>query len=73
MGIIPLRMGEQMSKVIGKGFDPTRVSFTPKWFIGLVVAVMIIMAGVGVGTWAYGKVKDLLPTTLKGTTAGDTW
>lgn len=41
------------------GFDPTKVSFTPKWFIGLVCAVIIILAGVGVGSWGYEKVKGV--------------
>jgi len=54
-----------MGKVFPEGgFDPTKVSFTPKWFVALVCAVIVILAGVGVGSWGYDKVKGLFAGAL---------
>ena len=46
------------------GFDPTKVSFTPKWFLALVLAVIVVSAGLAVGAWGYSKVKDMIPAKI---------
>ena len=46
------------------GFDPTKVSFTPKWFLALVLAVIVVSGALAVGGWGFSKIKDMLPSKL---------